>query len=313
MTAEELFQDGIRRLVEQAIPEGNRELRRLWDQSSQTFSLSKDESEFRLEVAFGTVVMNRRALLTTWLVAHEARAAWTAFGTQIWIADRLNLLRFGCVRRRFKVLLHCPPDQRVVEQRLRRVADELRRMEQVIGGGAYQLPQDFVQFDRRPADPSDAAVYDLGAMAIAAIILHELNHVRAGQQGRTETDPRAEELRSDAFARDMFLGGAADYARKWGVDGARVGTKRAIALAIAMFLICRLTPRSVSAQSSTHPPLRERMRALTRLALPLDSKFWIVLASLLVVELISRGRLPDQVQATTALALCSELGDLLPG
>jgi hypothetical protein len=312
--SDEDFQRAIQALIEQAAPDRGDELSALWRSHSPKFRPSTDESQFKLEAgAFGIVLLNRRAILTTWIITHEAWAAIHAFAGQIWALDRLRLLHLPAVRSRFGKVVRGFRDQVGAEEQITTIAAELGRMEAAIGAGGYSLPASFVPFGSRPTDPKSAAIYDWAALTLAALILHEINHVRDANNGVANEDARGDELRSDRYGAEVLLGRVSEYARKWMVSPGRVRLKRAGALAIAMYVVCRVTPAKAAAGTSSHPSLRIRMRSLIAcIAVPRSSKFWIVLAAVLLADLTARGGLPDAVHSTNAERLCAELADLLP-
>jgi len=155
--------------------------------------------------------------------------------------------------------------------------------------------------------PQDKAAFDLTALALAFVLLHEFSHVKLLAENAQPDNLPEEELACDIWARDFMTAKMADYAKAHGHTYEEVCQKRAMALAVAAIIIRAMTPTAAQWGNSQYPPLSERIYAIvSSFNLSPDSRFWIFVACLLVGILRKEGR-PLDVTGSTPQALTEAL------
>lgn len=138
-------------------------------------------------------------------------------------------------------------------------------------------------------DPQDKAVYDLVMMATSVLFLHELKHVEFDAEddaGNPRPQRAEEELQCDVWARDWFMSGLADYARKNSHTYQEVCSKRAMALLLVCEYLRLEDEQAGRIINKDYPPLAQRIKALSgAINLPDNDKFWFFSACILIAEM----------------------------
>jgi hypothetical protein len=126
-------------------------------------------------------------------------------------------------------------------------------------------------------------VFDLVALALAFVLLHEFRHVMfCVDQSGPSTLPE-EEIACDAYARDFMTSGIAAYAQTQGHNFADVQQKRAMGIALAAMIIHAMTPTHAHWGNRQYPPIAERLTAMIDgYSLPAGSSFWPFTACILI-------------------------------
>lgn len=155
----------------------------------------------------------------------------------------------------------------------------------------------------RPREVRKAAIHDIACLVLAAMFLHEVCHViTPEQEGLSSIEL---EHRCDAFAQNFLTEHMSTYARCEGYCLSQVATKRGIALGIWCYAIHRIMGEH---ESESHPAPSARLRRmLSALELSARSRFWIVMASLLINQLRTANHLPANVNSTSMRDLVWEL------
>ncbi len=139
------------------------------------------------------------------------------------------------------------------------------------------------QSDREKlSNPQDQAAFDLSALAIAFLLLHEFKHVIFLNEGNQPDTLPEEEIACDVWAREFLTAKLAKYANEYGHDFDEVRAKRAAAIALAAIIVYIITPVSGHWGTSDYPPISNRLDALIQnFSLPPNSYFWLWTACLL--------------------------------
>jgi hypothetical protein len=134
--------------------------------------------------------------------------------------------------------------------------------------------------------------------------------VRFSREGTRPSDPRAEELECDGFARSFLLEKADAYARDGGTTVADVRAKRALAIAVAKTVIMEVQEHWES--TATHPAVGVRVWSfLEDVAEPVREWFWLCSASFFAAICRMRGRLPPRIDFASARDLALTLAHCL--
>lgn len=297
-------------LILAAAPERQSELAAMWNSYSPSFNDADDTGTFRLEAGpFGLVLLTPRTMAMAWLLAHEAWTALLAYGTSLKLLDMARGLRLPCIRRRFGRIIAWPPDQAAAESDINSIARAVDSLASGVSLQEVDWPDEVPRpSSGRPTSVNAAAMHDLACLSIAALFLHEVQHVRDYVDATGSADPHEDEFRCDAFARSFFVDRVGAYARQHQVAEGSVLSKRAMGLSVALYVIMRLTKGK---ESATHPPAGERVsRMMAGLALPSSDKAFVFLASLALAELRLQTSIPGQVRSTNMRDLAIELSQM---
>ena len=135
----------------------------------------------------------------------------------------------------------------------------------------------------KPRDINGSMVFDLLCIGGAYCFLHEIKHVMF-KSISSSIKVHDEEMQCDAFAREFLLGNIAVYSKESGYDIEAVKTKRAMSIGLTFLLLLVLTPNNRWFGSDSHPPIFDRISALTGyLELSEDSYFWCYLSCILLL------------------------------
>jgi Peptidase U49 len=278
-------------------PERKQEIEQLWKDYSPKFLQADDKSGFVLEGGpFGMVLFTRRTMFQIRILGFAATRAFVDYGGVIYIAGLFG--RFS-----HDAILEVPADNC---NALIAAVIELRETQQL---KAFKWPVGVPHPNQgKPKNLFGMLTFDLLVMAAAYVFLHEVEHVRGRSDSAKNMTPKDEELACDKFARQMLLGRIEDYAKESGYPLNVLTTKRAMSIALASFLLLVMTPPKMWGGSDAHPPVVERIKALTNsLALTPSDHFWIYLSSLLIAHLrFHRIGLPA-IKSFRAQDICFEL------
>lgn len=283
-------------------PERSAEIEQLWRNYSPRFLEAGDRPGFLLEGGpFEMILFNSRTMFQIWILGFAAQQAFLDYGGLIFI---------GGIFGRF-------PTEDVIEVRpencnvLIQAVLDLGKIEQMRD---FRWPSNIPHPKHgKPKNLYGMMTFDLLVMAAAYVFLHEVEHIRIGSPSEGRLSPREEELACDTFAREILLARIEDYARESGYALEILTTKRAMSIALASFLLLVITPPSLWGGSDSHPPVLERIQALTHsLALPPSDHFWIYLSSLLIAHLRFRGVNLPHIESVAAKDICLQLLDRIP-
>lgn len=207
------------------------------------------------------------------------------------------------------------PGQAEVDTTLGLAMTQVEHLNQVETIGQFYWPPNVPEPGHTLKTKLDKAAYDLNCMALAFILLHEMQHIMFARDNNAPADPHIAEHACDRFARDFMTKRIDAYAASSGYPCDKVVSKRAMGMALAMFVMLVLTPRDRwAAGNETHPPIVSRLSTLFGgLNLLEADPFWIYTASLLVGVLKIEQRLPKQLSFDHPKDLCHQLVGIIQG
>jgi hypothetical protein len=296
----------IDRLIAAVAPERRDDLNRLWHRYCPEFVLSPDRRGFVIEAgAFGAVIYTNRTLLQIWLLGF---AAWRA------VEAYAGIIR-TCAA---KGLLFDPPSvaalpgQSAVNATFDRTLSSAARLRQSENLAFFTWPADVPPPGTESFSVPDKAAHDLICIATAYAFLHELKHVAFANDGDAPTDPVAEEIACDRFAREFLLSGASAFAAQIGKPVDEVLAKRVAGIALAAFVVFEETPPESWGGSGSHPSVAERLKdVFATVAIPPTAYPWNIGAALVLAKLGASGRPTPQLTFPDEKALFEQLVSLL--
>lgn len=139
---------------------------------------------------------------------------------------------------------------------------------------------------RRPTDDDEqTAIFDLVGKAMVYAFLHEIKHIQFSSDSEERPAEPEEEMRCDEYARSFLFDEVEKYSEITGDNLQKVVSKRAMAVALASFLILELTPAETRYGSDSHPPVIDRIRHVLHFpSLTQDDNYWLYLGSILMTK-----------------------------
>lgn len=268
------------------VPERVEELRSSWAGADRVRLL--DVSRFLLQASYGSIQVSEKSLRLIWLTSYAAWSAVEAYNTRI-VLERFNERDFD------PIAWSSQPKQKKRDERFDHL---LRQVEELDVAAALE---DFKWPDGVPVpteglgigDVTQKATFDLICMAGAFVFAHELRHALFD---RGETRPNRlidEECECDRWALALMLDDVSSYAEDTAQDVALVRAKRILGIIFAQLTILTLTPRELWDETTDHPAVRSRLRAVLDAATgPVPEWFWTTVASILTAFLRRLGALP---------------------
>jgi hypothetical protein len=297
----------IDKLIVDAAPERLAELKALWQQYSPQFVLTPDKSGFTMEAgAFSSVIFTHKTLLQIWLLGF---ASWRAFEAYGGLLQQLNRLRepfeLAVIARLY--------GQASADAAFDSLMDRAEELSQMGLSDQFTWPHEVPQPGQAAiVNVADKAAFDLICLATAYVFLHEIRHVMFRQNANAPSDPIAEEIACDRFARDFLVAQIDDYVKSRRCSSVEVLNKRAMGMALATFVILEVTPPEKWGGTRTHPPVGDRLRELiATVNLPNDQPFWIYTATLLIAKLRRESGLTDSINFMDIPDLCYKLHAIL--
>jgi hypothetical protein len=280
----------IDRLIAATVPERRADLNALWHRYAPQFVRSPDRPGFVMKsAAFDAVVYTNKTLLEIWLLGF---AAWRA------VKAYADIIRYCAAT---GSLFDPPsvaalPNQSAVDaafDRLLAAATELRHTDDL---AYFRWPADVPPPGTERFSVPDKAAHDLVCIATAYVFLHELKHVAFANDGDGPTDPVAEEIACDRFARDFLLSGVPAFAAEIDKPAEEVLAKRLAGIALAAFVVIEVTPPEAWGGSGSHPPLAGRLNEIfATVAISPTGYPWNIGAAFLFAKLRVAGRQVPQM------------------
>ncbi|MCJ2143212.1 hypothetical protein MKL20_24685 [Methylobacterium sp. E-066] len=260
-----------------AVPERETELRTLWGQQVDRVRLL-DAEKFLLHQLYGTIQVNEIALRQIWLTGYAAWRAIEAYSDPLKDASQNH--------RAFDPLAwNTDPTQAGLDADFDGVLGEVGKLSKVRSLNDFDWPADvpFPEVGLKLPVAGEKAAFDLVCMAGAYVFAHEIRHALFEAAGDAPDDILKEELACDAWALGLMLDGAEDYERQHHPDlHGSVRAKRILGILIAQLTILAVTPRPLWDNSTDHPSVRDRLRAvLDAVTDPTPDWFWLSVASML--------------------------------
>lgn len=299
------FSQEVLSLVKLASPENASEVELLWQTYKPVIStLSTDMPGFHLEALGAHILVRPRTLPLFYLYSHAFWGAVQAYSGPLWLCD---LLRLPLDTQS----LADTPGQAEADQTFLRTLSDADRLLNITDGGEFHWPVEVpLSANITTLSPQNRAVFELYALAVAFSMLHELQHVISSKNKKEHRGEKKtqQEHRCDAYARSFLLDRVPEYVAASKYDKARVIDKRAMGIAVALFLNARVTLPEAKAGSRTHPPVTDRLARLVKdVNLRGSENALLSLAANALCELIVAGAIPFKLEFSDLGDLCRRL------
>ncbi|MBU2966923.1 phage exclusion protein Lit family protein [Amphritea sp. 2_MG-2023] len=286
--------DAIKSLIIASAPEKKSELLSLWDKYEPTFSLKGDSLGFSMSVIFDSVVFDHKTMCQMWLLGFAAQKSLHALGELSSNSSAPNSLYLK-YSQDFNVLVDSVLKLKSVE-----------RVEDFLWPDNTPKP-----YDGKPTDVDGSMVFDLICMSGAYCFLHEIKHIMFGKSN-TQISIHDEEMECDRFAREFLLSGTAEYSMSEGYNSELVSSKRAMSIALSSFFLFVITPREKWGATDTHPPIKERILALSEYTSFDENDYFWQYFSGLSLALVMRNQIPLEQQVVVShKVFCLSMIELL--
>jgi hypothetical protein len=295
----------IDRLIAAVVPERRADLDVLWHRYNPQFRLSPDRPGFVIESAFGAIIYTNKTLLQIWLLGFAAWRAVEAYADIIRSCAAIGLL-FD------PPSVVALPGQPAVDAAFDQTLAAAKKLGETDGVASFTWPADVPPPGVESFSVPDKAAYDLVCIATAYVFLHELKRVAFAVDGDAPTDPVAEEIACDRFAREFLLSTTPAFAAEIRKPAEEVLAKRVAAIALAAFVIFEVTPPQFWGGSASHPPIAERLKdVFTNVPLSPTAYPWNIGAALVLAKLRASGRPLPQLTFPDEKTLFEQLISLL--
>lgn len=287
-----------------ATPERELEIRELWRKFDPVVALVPDGHRITMQARNGLIEFDGKALDALWLIGFSGWRALECYSPAVlcspfWRQPVATLLAEDCdlddVERNYK-------ERMAAAQVLIDAADV----------DDVPWPPDIPQPDPDRSsllNAQERAAFDLTALAVTFVILHEFRHVMLAGEGARPDDPKEEELACDVWAREFITVKLAAYALENDCQYQEVLSKRSMGLALASLMLHEITPAWGRCGSEQYFSIKDRFEALIdNTPLPDGDKFWVFAASLLI-GIYRQGGVPIEALPLTPKALARHLLD----
>lgn len=278
---EENSKDEIILLLGGVIPEREAEMREYLKKYAPYFTRCDDRPGFVMEAgAFGMLRFTQRTMHQMWILGFAAKQALHSFSAIIAIL-RMYIGKLDTHE------LDEISDQSIGQSKYEELINSVYKLAEVDNPETYSWPSEVPKPEnRKPTDPEGAATFDLICMSGAYVFLHELKHIAFYIDNNAPSNPHEEEIQCDLFAKDMMLGELESYSKQSGYDLARLKSKRAMSISLALFFMLVITPLQLWSGTETHPSIETRIKSMVdELAIPDDDILWLYMSSLFLSHL----------------------------
>lgn len=298
---ENIASEAVKRVILASAPERESELAQIWEKYSPQFRLANDRRDFVLEAGcMGLVLFTSRSMSYMWLLAFAAQRALGDYADVITASRKIGRFDPSYL-------------QQIPISSFGSVLEKIRGIADVENEDDFNWPCQIPHPSQgKPGDVEGSMAFDVVCIAAGYSFLHEVKHVQFREDGES-LEPHVEEHLCDKFARKMLLDNMTQYSAISGDSEEMVLTKRAIGIALGIFLLWTIIPKDIWAGSLSHPSILSRIQRLTEdLGLPENSHFWTYFASLLIAQLVSDGQTLEAFPTSSAKAFANYLlGELL--
>jgi len=295
--------EAIKRVILESTPERRDELEEIWSEYSHNFFLSDDKPGFSIEAGpYGLLLFTNRTMQAVWMLGFAAWKALYCFSVPLYLLQVTN--------QNFNVRTLCKfPGQSEAESSYENLINSIKELVNLERLNEFQWPSDVPRpYNGKPENIEGSVIFDLNCMATAYIFLHEIQHLKFRQEGKTDLDPKDEEILCDKFAREVLLDNLDKYSKDSGYSLEKLKTKRAMSIAFASFILLVITPKQSWGGTRSHPSITRRIEELTQsLQLPENDNFWIYLSCLTLAHLRYEKYLLHEISFSSQKDLCLKL------
>lgn len=271
-----------REMIRSGAPEREAEFSEAWKKYAPEFIYSGDCPGFVLEAGpYGSLRLTDRTLRLIWMFGHIAWKTLYLYGTLI--------AAYSGSGEPFDVEdIETDFEHKELNAELERLLAKFHEFKSAESVFDCEWPASIPEpAHRRPIDDDEqTAVFDLVGKAMVYVFLHEIKHIQFSVDGGDKPEDQVEEeMRCDEYARSFLFDEVAHYSQTSGDDLHKVISKRAMAVALASFLIFELTPPAARYGSESHPPVIDRIRHVLQFpSLSQDDNYWLYLGSILMTK-----------------------------
>jgi len=261
-----------------ATPEREAEIRDLWLRYDPSVSLVPDGNRITMQVRKAHIEFDGKALDALWLIGFSGWRALECYSPPVVCSPFWN--------QPVATLLAEDHGLDDVERDYKERLSAAQRLMDSTDVDGVPWPHDIPRPtpDRSSFEEAqEIAAFDLTALAVAFVVLHEFRHVMFDREGTRPADSKEEELACDVWAREFMTAKLGAYTRENGLEFQDVLSKRAMGLALASLMLHEITPVWGRSGSDRYFSIKDRVEALLdNTALPDGDKFWVFTASLLI-------------------------------
>ena len=291
-------------IIRSGAPEREAELSSMWETYSPEFIYSGDKPNFVLEAgAYGSLRLTDRTLRLIWMFGH---IAWK---TMYLYSGLIHVYSSGDAD--FDVgEIETDSEQKHLNSEIQSLLGKFHEFKEVECVADCEWPASIPApaHSRPTEDNEQTAVYDLVGIAMVYVFLHELKHIQFSSDPDNRPGPLEEELLCDDYARSFLFDKVAIYSKMSGDDLEKVVSKRAMAVALASFLIFELTLPEARYGTDSHPHFKDRIKhVLDFPALKPDDNYWLYLGSILLTKLRLLGVNPKGFWFNTRKQFCESV------
>jgi hypothetical protein len=291
-------------MIRSGAPEREAELSEMWEKYSPVFLYSGDKPGFVLEAgAYGSLRLTDRTLRLIWMFGHIAWKTLYLYSGLIHVYSKSGA--------EFEVdELEKESSHGQLNSEVKYLLQKFHELKSVESVSDCEWPTSIpAPATRRPTDDGEqTAVFDLVGMAMVYVFLHEIRHIQFNSVTEGRPEPIKEELMCDDYARAFLFEKVAKYSAMSGDDLGKVISKRAMAVALASFLILELTPAGGLYGSESHPPIMERIKHVMNFpSLSPHDNYWLYLGSILATKARLLGAELRSFQFDTKKQFCEKV------
>lgn len=291
-------------MIRSGAPERATELSEMWETYAPEFIYSGDKPNFVLEAgAYRSLRLTDRTLRLIWMFGYIAWKTLHLYGGLIHVYSAKEAV--------FDVdEIETDPEHESLNSEIQSLLKKFHDFKATASVADCEWPSlvPAPAHCRPTNDDEETAVYDLVGMAMVYVFLHELKHIQFSSDLMAPPCPIKEELMCDKYARSFLFEKVANYSKTSGDALEKVISKRAMAVALASFLIFELTPTEARYGTDSHPPIGQRIRhVLDFPALKADDNYWLYLGSILITKLRLMGAKPQAFRFNTKKNFCEKV------
>jgi hypothetical protein len=298
-----------REMIRSGAPEREAELSEVWEKYAPEFLYSGDAPGFVLEAGpYGSLRLTDRTLCLIWMFGHIAWKTLYLYSALIHV--------YSGTGEPFDVDdIEKDSEHKGLNTEVGRLLDKFHEFKSADSIFDCEWPASIPEpAHRRPTDDDEqTAVFDLVGKAMVYVFLHEIKHIQfSSDSGEKPEDQVEEEMKCDEYARSFLFDEVAKYSEMSGDDLHKVISKRAMAVALASFLIFELTPAAARYGSESHPPVIDRIRHVLQFpSLSPDDNYWLYLGSILMTKARLEGAKITPFQFSSRKQFCESVFDEL--
>jgi hypothetical protein len=285
--------DVLRRLIEAAAPERKAEFADLLAEIDPKLFVVEDTVDICLQVTEpdGDIEYSSKTMRLFWLLGFVAWRIFAAYSPAV-LWGTMSRQRLGELMRQDEGLQQAEFDFKLL-------LGAAQNLQGIAPDRDYTWPEGIPEPQKDKCnipDKQHQATFDLVSIATAYAFLHELRHIWNLRQPSRPANRAEEEIDCDVFARSFLMDKVGAHAQRSGDAYEKLVNKRAMGIALGIWIVYEITPEYGRAGSRTHPAMSARIEALTsNMPARPDADFWVWLSTLLLAALRQHNRSADPI------------------